>query len=53
MLRAGRSGRPLLRYPGLVLEAREGNEHEIILYPTGRRHAAAVSKLISNYPQIL
>lgn len=50
VLQAGCGGRPLLGCPGLVLE---GNEHEIILYPTGRRHAAAVSKLISNYPQIL
>lgn len=40
------------RYPWLVLEAREGNEHEIILYPAGWCHAAA-SKLISNYPQTL
>lgn len=37
----------------LVLEDREGTEHKIILYPTGQQHAAAVSELISNYPQML
>lgn len=37
----------------LVLQGREASQHEIILYPTGQQHAAAVSKLISNYPQIL
>ena len=51
--RPGHSGRPLLGYLGLVLEGTEGTEHEIILYPTGQQQAVAVSKLITNYPQIL
>ncbi len=32
---------------------REGNDDEINLCPTGGQHVSAVSKLISNYPQIL
>lgn len=41
-----------LNYPD-GLGSREGNEYEINLCPTGQQHVAVVSKLISNYPQIV